>query len=67
MTITYSSKPPCKGCTKRNESCHSTCEEYLDWREKHAAALKEKNEYEKLQSVISSYEINKFWRTQRRH
>lgn len=24
---------PCKGCTKRHLRCHSTCEEYLEWKE----------------------------------
>ena len=23
---------PCKGCDRRNERCHSSCEEYKAWR-----------------------------------
>jgi hypothetical protein len=26
-------KPPCKNCTERSISCHSTCEKYLSYRE----------------------------------
>lgn len=25
-------KPPCKGCTDRNETCHGICERYLEWK-----------------------------------
>lgn len=24
---------PCKDCTKRNASCHSSCKDYLGWKD----------------------------------
>lgn len=38
---------PCKGCLDRKDLCHSTCEEYLNWK-RMMAELKEKEKLEKI-------------------
>lgn len=47
-------KSPCKGCDKREVGCHSTCEDYISFREA-AEALREKIAFEKAKSYGSSY------------
>ena len=33
---------PCKGCDRRHQLCHSSCEDYLAFKEKNDIRLKEK-------------------------
>lgn len=38
---------PCKDCSKRNASCHCTCEEYIEWKadnEEHNAKVRKEKE-----------------------
>lgn len=47
-------KVPCKGCDKREIGCHSTCKDYISFKEE-AEALREKIKFEKAKSYGSSY------------
>jgi len=49
---------PCKDCTKRHESCHSTCEDYKNWKteldiQKRNVSRLRSLEQEKTQTAIA--------------
>ena len=58
-------KSPCKGCRFRSvrPNCHSTCEEYISYKEKQAA----ENENRRKYSLITAYvkHVNKKKRERR--
>lgn len=45
-------KFPCKGCTDRHDSCHSSCEKYLECKKKQQAESKALHEWMKKHTVI---------------
>ena len=49
--ISYIDSGPCKDCTKRNATCHGTCKDYLEWRDRKQAS----NHRIKQKHLIESY------------
>ena len=47
-------KAPCKNCDKREIGCHSSCRDYISYKEK-ADALREKINFEKAKHYGSRY------------
>lgn len=46
--------PPCKGCGHRHNLCHSHCEEYLEYKEKHGAEKRLHQEEKTITGVIGT-------------
>lgn len=53
-------KPPCYGCTKRNSHCHSTCPDYLSWKEERQDMLKEHRKAMDVERNLRGAEIEKY-------
>lgn len=43
---------PCKGCEKRVELCHASCEPYQKWKQEKNEAKKQIYEYEAYKSYV---------------
>lgn len=46
------SKPPCKGCVKRNPGCHGKCDKYAEWKCKLDKLNDEIKKYKKEMDVF---------------
>lgn len=44
---------PCKDCSKRCVGCHSTCEDYIDWKAEHDAE-RERIRRQKLSTCLAT-------------
>lgn len=51
-------KSPCKNCEKRAVGCHSSCEDYISFKERNDA-LRDHTNFEKAKMYGSSYFSNK--------
>ena len=50
---------PCKGCGEREVGCHSKCEKYISWNEKHQKRLELINKNKEEQNKINDFFIDK--------
>ena len=48
-------RPPCKGCGRRREGCHTDCEDYFQYRER----IKEYRKGEKRETLLNDYSTEK--------
>ena len=46
---------PCKDCSSRNMTCHSTCERYLEWK-----SVSDKNREEVFKKRMADIDIRDF-------
>lgn len=56
-------KAPCRGCEKRHLNCHSSCEEYKEFKAGFEVAAKERN----ANSFIYEYVMNRVVKARKRN
>lgn len=61
-------KPPCYGCTppKRHSTCHSECEDYIDWKNERQAGLEEVRKAQDIDCKLKDAEIKRHTRIKQR-
>jgi hypothetical protein len=58
--ILLSKANPCHGCDKRHATCHSTCPDYLDWREEKQAEAKKIQKAKDIHLRLTNAEIDRY-------
>jgi hypothetical protein len=60
---------PCKGCEKRHEACHDSCEEFKAYKEKQLKIARKRREYASERAVdvarSENKKINQGWNWKR--
>jgi hypothetical protein len=46
---------PCKNCSAREVGCHSTCEDYIEWKYNYNETKKEIDKAKAKERIISDY------------
>lgn len=49
---------PCKDCNKRDSTCHSTCKDYVDWKEELNERNRQKRKIKTTESITEDYKLN---------
>ena len=57
--------PPCKGCKKRFTACHTTCDDYKNWKDDHEICRSKVMERLKIENEFIDAKV-KFCDTYRR-
>ena len=51
-------KPPCYKCTEREPGCHSKCERYQQWSQKHKAAKTEEIQTKNREKGVRNFLVD---------